>query len=91
MGLYLNPNGAYFEEVAASEMYVDKTMLIAKLNALLGTSEKFICVSRPRRFGKTIAGAMIASLFRSFKRLRFTQGLCAAENCVRPDFSEKPQ
>ena len=63
MGLYLNPNAAYFEEVSGSEIYVDKTMLIAKLNALLGTSEKFVCVSRPRRFGKTIAGAMISAYY----------------------------
>lgn len=63
MGLYLNPNAAYFEEIVSSDLYVDKTLLLEKLNGLLGTSEKFVCVSRPRRFGKTIAGSMLVAYY----------------------------
>ena len=51
MGIYLNPGNDLFTEAANSEIYVDKTMMIEVTNQLLGTSQKEICVSRPRRFG----------------------------------------
>ncbi len=54
MGIYLNPNNALLQQGLRSEIYVDKSLLLAKLNALIGTENKYLCVSRPRRFGKTI-------------------------------------
>ena len=54
MGSYLNPGSKGFQESLNSEIYVDKTGLIEKTNAVLNTRQKFICVSRPRRFGKPI-------------------------------------
>ena len=51
MGIYLNPSSIGFKRSLNSEIYVDKTGLIEKTNALLDTEQKFICVSRPRRFG----------------------------------------
>ena len=50
MGIYLNPGNRGFWESIRSEIYVDKTGLIACTNKLLNTEEKFACVSRPRRF-----------------------------------------
>ena len=50
MGSYLNPGNKGFRESLNSEIYVDKTGLIERTNALLDTREKYICVSRPRRF-----------------------------------------
>lgn len=38
---------------ANSEIYVDKSLLIKKTNELLNTSYRFVCITRPRRFGKT--------------------------------------
>lgn len=55
MGIYLNPSSIGFKRSLNSEIYVDKTGLIEKTNALLDTEQKFICVSRPRRFGKSMA------------------------------------
>ena len=52
MGIYLNPSSIGFKRSLNSEIYVDKTGLIEKTNALLDTEQKFICISRPRRFGK---------------------------------------
>lgn len=52
MGIYLNPSSIGFKRSLNSEIYVDKTGLIEKMNALLDTEQKFICVSRPRRFGQ---------------------------------------
>ena len=53
MGSYLNPGNKGFQESLNSEIYVDKTGLIENVNAVLNTRQKFICVSRPRRFGKS--------------------------------------
>ncbi len=50
MGSYLNPGSKGFRESLNSAIYVDKTALIEKTNAVLDTRQKFLCVSRPRRF-----------------------------------------
>lgn len=63
MGIYLNPGNRGFWESIRSEIYVDKTNLIGCTNALLGTKEKYICVSRPRRFGKSMALEMLAAYY----------------------------
>ncbi len=63
MGMYLNPGNKGFWESVRSRIYVDKTGLIACTNALLNTEEKFICVSRPRRFGKSMTLKMLAAYY----------------------------
>ncbi len=63
MGIYLNPGNKGFRESVCSRIYVDKTGLIARTNELLNTEEKFICVSRPRRFGKSMALKMLAAYY----------------------------
>ena len=63
MGSYLNPGSKGFQESLNSEIYVDKTGLIERTNAALNTRQKFICVSRPRRFGKSMAADMLAAYY----------------------------
>ena len=63
MGCYLNPGSKGFRESLNSEIYVDKTGLIEKTNAVLDTRQKFLCVSRPRRFGKSMAADMLAAYY----------------------------
>lgn len=63
MGSYLNPGSKGFRESLNSAIYVDKTALIEKMNAVLDTRQKFICVSRPRRFGKSMAADMLAAYY----------------------------
>ena len=63
MGFYLNPGNKGFWESIRSEIYVDKTGLIAYTNKYLNTEQKFICVSRPRRFGKSMALKMLAAYY----------------------------
>ena len=63
MGIYLNPGNKGFWESIRSEIYVDKTGLITYTNKCLNTREKFICVSRPRRFGKSMALEMLAAYY----------------------------
>ena len=64
MGVYLNPGNQNFQEVVNSGRYVDKTMLIAETNKRLNDADfKFVCISRPRRFGKSIAEDMLAAYY----------------------------
>ncbi|MBR6223072.1 MAG: AAA family ATPase [Lachnospiraceae bacterium] len=63
MATYLNPGSAKFEETLNSDIYVDKTGMIAYLNRVVRTEQKYVCVSRPRRFGKSIAANMLASYY----------------------------
>ena len=63
MGSYLNPGSKGFQESLNSEIYMDKTGLIEKTNAVLNTRQKFLCVSRPRRFGKSMAADMLAAYY----------------------------
>ena len=61
MGIYVNPGNASFQEAINSEIYVDKSGLIAYINGVIRTQQKNLCVSRPRRFGKSMAANMLAA------------------------------
>ena len=63
MGSYLNPGSALFERSLNSKIYVDKSGLIRKMNALIHTEQCYVCVSRPRRFGKSMAANMLAAYY----------------------------
>lgn len=63
MGIYLNPVSETFKMSLRSPIYVDKSGLIAKMNAIIGTEQRYICVSRPRRFGKSMAANMLAAYY----------------------------
>lgn len=62
MGLYINKGNRLFQSSRRSE-YVDKSGLIAVINDTLGTRQKFSCVSRCRRFGKSMAAEMLAAYY----------------------------
>lgn len=62
MGMYLNVGNAGFQSVRKS-CYVDKTGLISFVNGTLGTLDRFTCVSRARRFGKSIAAKMLCAYY----------------------------
>ena len=63
MGIYLNPGNEMFTSVSRMEDYVDKTGMIRVINAFIDRGNKYVCVSRPRRFGKTFAGNMLAAYY----------------------------
>ncbi len=65
MGIYLNPGNENFTEVLKAPIYVDKTMMLRVLSEFIDRGNKYVCISRPRRFGKTIAGEMIAAYYSS--------------------------
>ena len=51
-----------FEEVLNS-YYVDKTGLIKLINPRINTPDKLVCISRPRRFGKSYAAQMLCAYY----------------------------
>ena len=63
MGIYLNPGNNGFSEAIQSKIYVDKTELIQHTNKFMNTKQKFICISRPRRFGKSMAAEMLTAYY----------------------------
>ena len=76
MGMLLNPSAESYRMAVNSKIYIDKSMLISVINECINTSQRFVCVSRPRRFGKSITADMLCayygqedtdSLFRTLK------------------------
>ena len=67
MGNILNPDkdNSFIGLVKAkdSRVFVDKTDFIVKTNALLNTDGKFIAITRPRRFGKTVTAHMLSAYY----------------------------
>ena len=63
MGVYLNPGNGNFKTACRSKIYIDKTGLIEETNQMIDTQQRFVCVSRPRRFGKSMAAYMLAAYY----------------------------
>ena len=69
MGAYLNPGNVGFAEISNSG-YIDKTGMIEIINQRINTTDKLICVSRPRRFGKSYAAQMLCRQSRGLHGLQ---------------------
>jgi len=65
MGMFLNSSIPYegYKEVLRDQFFVDKSMLIGELIPSMGRKNRFICITRPRRFGKTVMANMIGAFF----------------------------
>ena len=63
MGRFLNPGNGGFGRIISEDTYVDKTGIIGYLNRWLNKSERYVCVSRARRFGKTVAARTIQAYY----------------------------
>ena len=63
MGIYLNPDNTDFQESLNSEIYVDKSELINLTNSVIRTQQKYVCISRPRRFGKYVTANMLTAYY----------------------------
>ena len=63
MGIYLNPGAGKLKKALNSEIYVDKSGMLAELNRLVNTEQCYICVSRPRRFGKSMVANLISAYY----------------------------
>lgn len=63
MGAYVNRGNGSFASARKSQIYVDKTGLLAYTNKVLDTEQCRICNSRPRRFGKSMTAGMLAAYY----------------------------
>ena len=65
MAVCLNTNSAYIlhKELVNSEYFVDKSMLIELISRRICTNTKYVCITKPRRFGKTSAFNMLGAYY----------------------------
>lgn len=87
MGIYINPSNENLKEALNSEIFIDKSLILKKFCGLMNTKQKFICVSRPRRFGKTSVRDLMAAYFSKgcdskglFSNLKIASELSFKEN-----------
>ena len=62
MGTYINRGNSEFRDIVAHE-YVDKSSLIPLINATLNSENRYSCVTRCRRFGKSMAAKMLCAYY----------------------------
>ncbi len=62
MGIYLNSSNAFtlYKNETAKPYFVDKSLMLRKLFPLIDQGSHYICITRPRRFGKTVMANMIS-------------------------------
>lgn len=62
---YLNTNVQHvlYQKVVNNKVFVDKSLLIEKISKAIGTGNPYICITRPRRFGKTINANMLGAYY----------------------------
>lgn len=65
MGMYLNSKAPYemYKKIVKSLYFVDKSLLLTELIPSFGSINCYCCITRPRRFGKTIMANMIGAFF----------------------------
>lgn len=80
MGIYLNPGSDMFQQSLNSMIFVDKSDIIAELNKIINTNEKYICISRPRRFGKSMTMNMVSAYYDRTVKNDCFEGLKIAQN-----------
>ena len=62
MGIFINTGNEAFLSARNGE-YVDKSGLIAIINSTLFSTRRFSCVTRSRRFGKSMAAQMLCAYY----------------------------
>jgi hypothetical protein len=89
MGIYLNSIMAYYnyKELYGSPYFVDKSLILDEIIPMIGTSQKYICLTRPRRFGKSVMANMLAAFFSEgceakaiFDTLKIAEKKCYTKN-----------
>lgn len=80
MGIYVNRGNENFARAINSKIYVDKTGMLEYTNEVLDTEQRYICNSRPRRFGKSMTAGMLAAYYgrncdsrKIFEKLKIAQ------------------
>ena len=65
MALYLNTDSSYedFKMLVNGDYFVDKSGIIEKINKRINTKNRYLCITKPRRFGKTSVLNMLGSYY----------------------------
>ena len=65
MAVYLNTNAAYkdFQMLSNDKYFVDKSAVIEKINERVNTKNRYLCITKPRRFGKTSVLNMLGAYY----------------------------
>ncbi|SFD32438.1 Predicted AAA-ATPase [Clostridium uliginosum] len=65
MAIYLNTNKPLenYKNLYRSKYFVDKSLIIENLNQLIETSDRYLCITRPRRFGKSSIADMLGAYY----------------------------
>lgn len=63
MGLYINPGNEAFKISVNDDIYIDQSGILAFTNDRIGKRKRYLCVSRPRRFGKSLTAEMLAAYY----------------------------
>ena len=92
VGVYLNPENNRFEKSVNSQIYIDKSELISYTNRVLDTERMYMCISRPRRFGKSMTANMLFAYYCRtydygdlFKKLKIAEDESFEKNLNRYD------
>ena len=87
MGQFLNNKEPYdkYRTVKNGPYFVDKSEILEELIPALQQEQRFFCITRPRRFGKTIMANMIAAFFEnteeeSYLMIFIFQGISTIKN-----------
>ncbi len=89
MGQYLNPGNQNYQMAVNSEIFIDKSEMICFLNKLVNTGQRYVSVSRPRRFGKTMAADMICAYYdREAESRKLFEGLLISSKNIDADAFE---
>jgi len=105
MGIYLNGTAAFslYKSETRSPYFVDKTMILTELFPMIQQGNKHICITRPRRFGKTVMANMLGAFLgkgcdssEMFDTLKISGQKGYRENLnqynvIYIDFSEMPE
>jgi hypothetical protein len=65
MAIYLNTNKPLenYKNLYRSKHFIDKSIIIENLNERIETSDKYVCITRPRRFGKSSVADMLGAYY----------------------------
>ena len=63
MGIYVNPGNILYTKLTKNTVFVDHSLMIEYTNQIMCTNIQYICVSRPRRFGKSTDANMLVAYY----------------------------
>lgn len=105
MGMFLNNITPYekYKAISVTKYFIDKTELLEELISDMEMALQYICITRPRRFGKTVMANMISAFFGKtteenhiFDNLKICQKSCFSKHLnqhdvIYIDFSRTPE